>query len=207
MELLDVVIPSGSNANAQLPDPFMLNYYEQAQERIIWLDRMLDEDGIEIVKKILWWNMEDADRDLPVEERKPIRVMLVSPGGDIYVMLAIMDAIRMSKTPVYTCAVSLAASAACVILLAGSKRFAFPHAHGMWHSGSAGVSGSMEQVQSATKHLDVIEDQMQEFFLERTNVSPRTLKKYKDKDWYFSAKEMLDNGLIDRIVESVDEIL
>ena len=207
MELFDIAIPVGSNANAQLPDPFLLNYYEQAQERIIWLDHSLEEDGVEIVKKILWWNMEDEDQEIPVEKRKPIRMMLLSPGGDIYVMLAIMDAITMSKTPVYTCAVSLAASSACVILLSGHKRFAFPHAHGMWHSGSAGVSGSMEQVQSATKHLDVIEDQMQEFFLARTTVPARTLKKYKDKDWYMSAKEMLANGLIDKIVESVDEIL
>lgn len=207
MELVDIMIPSGCNANAQLPDPFLLNYYEQAQERIIWLDKAVEDDGIEIVKKILWWNAEDDDNDISVDKRKPIRFMIVSPGGDIYVMLAIMDAVLMSKTPVYTCAVSLAASAACAILIAGHKRFAFPHAHGMWHSGSAGVSGSMEQVQSATKHLDGIEEQMTDFFLERTNVTGRTLKKYKDKDWYMNAKEMLNNGLIDTIVGSIDEIL
>lgn len=207
MELVDIMIPSGCNANAQLPDPFLLNYYEQAQERIIWLDKAVEDDGIEIVKKILWWNAEDDDNDIPVDKRKPIRFMIVSPGGDIYVMLAIMDTVLMSKTPVYTCAVSLAASAACAILIAGHKRFAFPHAHGMWHSGSAGVSGSMEQVQSATKHLDGIEEQMADFLLERTNVTGRTLKKYKDKDWYMNAKEMLNNGLIDTIVSSIDEIL
>lgn len=207
MELMEVVVPAGSNANAQLPDPYMLNYYEHAQERIIWLDKEVEGDGIEIAKKIMYWNMEDDDKDLPEEARRPIRLMIVSPGGDIYTMLAIMDTIMMSKTPVYTCAVSLAASAACVILIAGHKRFSFPHAHGMWHSGSAGVSGSMEQVQSATRHLDGIEDQMTEFFLSRTKVSARTLKKYKDKDWYMTSKEMLDNGLIDHIVTSIDEIL
>lgn len=207
METIGVVLPTDSGANMKLPDPYLLNYYEQAEERVLWLDKEVDEDCIEIAKKIIYWNMRDDDMEISVDKRKPIRLMIVSPGGDVYTMLAIMDSVAMSKTPVYTCVVSLAASAAFAILLAGHKRFAFPHAHGMWHSGSAGISGSMEQVQSATKHLDGIEDQMTEFFLSRTKVPARVLKKYKDKDWYMTAKEMLENGVIDRIVGAVDEIL
>lgn len=207
MENIGVILPPESGANMKIPDPYLLNYYEQAEERVLWLDKEVDEDSVEIVKKILYWNMRDNDMNIPAEERKPIRLMIVSPGGDIYAMLAIMDTVLMSKTPVYTCVVSLAASAAFAILLAGHKRFAFPHSHGMWHSGSAGISGSMEQVQSATKHLDGIEDQMTEFFLDRTKVPSRVLKKYKDRDWYMTAREMLENGVINRIINTVDEIL
>ncbi len=207
MDVFELEIPKDVSATMRLPDPYLVSYYEQAENRTLWLDSELTDDGSEIVKKILRWNLEDADKEIPVEKRKPIRIMLLSPGGDTYVMLAIVDAIRMSKTPVYTCVVSLAASAACTILVAGHKRFAFPMSHGMWHSGSAGVSGSMEQVQSATKHLDVVEKQMQEFLLDRTQVDQKMLKKYKDKDWYLTASEMLDLGFIDRIVENLDEIL
>lgn len=206
MDFMDIVIPA-EVANCKLPDPTLVNYYEMAQERVLWLDCEVACDGTEIVKKIMWWNMADNDMNIPVEQRKPIKIMLLSPGGDIYVMLAIMDAIKLSKTPVWTCAVSLAASAACAILLAGHKRFCFPMSHAMWHSGSAGLSGSMEQVQSATKHLDGIEDQMSKFLLDRTNITSRLLKKQKDKDWYFNAEEMLSYGLVDCIVESFDEII
>lgn len=207
LENMNIEVPAGVGATMQLADPFLLNYYEQLDNRTLWLDRELRDDGVEIVKKILRWNFEDNDKGVPVEQRRPIKLFLLSPGGDIYQMLALVDAIRLSKTPVYTCAVSLAASAACAILLAGHKRFALPYAHAMWHSGSAGVSGPMNQVQDATKHLEVVEDQMTDFFLARTKVTARTLKKYKDRDWYMTAKEMLDNGLVDKIVESVDEII
>jgi len=207
MDVIDVVLPKEVSATMSLPDPYLVNYYEQLENRTLWLDREVDGEGAEIVKKIFRWNTEDNDRNIAVEDRVPIRVMLLSPGGDIYVMLAIMDAIRLSKTPVYTCVTSFAASAACAILIAGHKRFSLPFGHAMWHSGSAGLSGTMEQVQSATKHLDVIEDQLQTYFMERTNVDKKQLKKQKDKDWYMTAEEMLTLGLIDKIVESLDDIL
>lgn len=206
MDCMNLVIPP-ETANAKLPDPSLLNYYQMSEERVLWLDGEVTEYSTELVKKIMLWNMEDNDKDIPVEMRKPIKLMLLSPGGDIYVMLAIVDAIRLSKTPVWTCSVSFAASAACAILLAGHKRFCFPMSHAMWHSGSAGLAGSMEQVQSASKHLDCIEAQMSKFLLERAKISPRLLKKQKDKDWYFDAQEMLEYGIVDRIVESFDEII
>ncbi len=207
MDIFELDIPKDVSATMSLPDPCLLSYYEQAENRTLWLDHELAEDGSEIVKKIFRWNWEDEDRNIPVEQRQPIRIMLLSPGGDLYVMLAIVDAICLSKTPVHTCAVSLAASAACSILVAGHRRYAFPLAHGMWHSGSAGVAGSMEQVQSATKHLDIIDKGQQSFLMEHTSVDAKLLKKYKDKDWYLTAEEMLELGFIDKIVESLDEIL
>ena len=204
---IDIQMPESTGCNLQLPDPYLLSWYEQAENRTLWIDKELTEDGIEIAKKIMRWNLEDNDKGVPLEKRVPIRIMLASPGGELYTMLAITDAIVLSKTPVHTCAVSLAASAACTILISGHKRFAFPHAHGMWHSGSAGLSGSMEQVQSATKHLDGIEAQMQELFLSRTKVDSKKLKRMKDKDWYFTASEMLADGLVDEIVTDLTQIL
>ena len=122
-------------------------------------------------------------------------------------MLVVLDAILASKTPVYTVNMGLAASAACVILVAGHKRFTMPHAHALWHSGSGGLSGTMEQLQSATKHLDTVDDQMQALFLDRTKVELKAYKKQKDRDWYFTADQMLESGLVDVIVASIDEIL
>ena len=65
----------------------------------------------------------------------------------------------------------------------------------------------MEQLQSATKHFDTMDAQLQDLFLSKTKIDLKTYKKQKDKDWYFTADQMLDGGLVDVIVSSVNEIL
>lgn len=207
MEMYEIQIPAGSGANKQLPDPYLLNYYESIDNRILWLDADVGESTIEIAKKIIRWNADDEDASIPVENRTPIKLYIASGGGDAYEMLVVLDAILSSQTPVYTVNMGLAASAACVLLIAGHKRFAMPHSHALWHSGSGGLSGTMEQLQSATKHFDTMDAQLQELFLARTNIDIKTYKKQKEKDWYFTAEQMLEGGLVDYIVSSVNEIL
>lgn len=207
MDTFEIQIPAGSGANKQLPDPYLLNYYESVDNRILWIDSAVSEDTIEIAKKIVRWNSEDDDASIPVENRMPIKLYIASGGGDAYAMLVVLDAILSSQTPVYTVNMGLAASAACVLLIAGHKRFAMPHSHALWHSGSGGLSGTMEQLQSATKHFDTMDAQLQDLFLSKTKIDLKTYKKQKDKDWYFTADQMLDGGLVDVIVSSVNEIL
>lgn len=207
MDTFEIQLPAGSGANKQLPDPYLLNYYESVDNRILWIDSAVSEDTIEIAKKIVRWNSEDDDASIPVENRMPIKLYIASGGGDAYSMLVVLDAILSSQTPVYTVNMGLAASAACVLLIAGHKRFAMPHSHALWHSGSGGLSGTMEQLQSATKHFDTMDAQLQELFLDKTKIDVKTYKKQKDKDWYFTADQMLDGGLVDTIVSSVNEIL
>lgn len=207
METFEICIPNGSGANKQLPDPYLLNYYEASDNRILWLDTEVNEATVEIAKKIIKWNIDDQTAGIQADDRIPIRLYIASSGGDVYSMLVVLDAILTSTTPVYTVNMGLAASAACVLLVAGHKRFSMPHAHALWHSGSGGLSGTMEQLQSATQHLDTMELQLQEMFLDRTNIDLKTYKKRKNQDWYFTAQQMLDNGLIDKIVNDVNEII
>lgn len=207
MDTFEIQIPAGSGANKQLPDPYLLNYYESVDNRILWIDSAVSEDTIEIAKKIVRWNAEDDDASIPIENRMPIKLYIASGGGDAYAMLVVLDAILSSQTPVYTVNMGLAASAAYVLLIAGHKRFAMPHSHALWHSGSGGLSGTMEQLQSATKHFDTMDAQLQDLFLSKTKIDLKTYKKQKDKDWYFTADQMLDGGLVDVIVSSVNEIL
>ena len=207
MDTLEIKVPAGSGANMQLPDPYLLYYYESADNRILWLDSDVSETTVEIAKKIIYWNAQDDDASIADEKRTPIKLYIVSGGGDAYSMLVVLDAILSSRTPVYTVNMGLAASAACVLLIAGHKRFAMPHSHALWHSGSGGLSGTMEQLQSATKHFDTMDAQLQDLFLSKTKIDLKTYKKQKDKDWYFTADQMLDGGLVDVIVSSVNEIL
>lgn len=207
MDTFEIQLPAGSGANKQLPDPYLLNYYESVDNRILWIDSTVSEETIEIAKKIIRWNAEDSDASIPIENRSPIKLYIASGGGDAYAMLVVLDAILSSQTPVYTINMGLAASAACVLLIAGHKRFAMPHSHALWHSGSGGLSGTMEQLQSATKHFDTMDAQLQDLFLSKTKIDLKTYKKQKDKDWYFTADQMIDGGLVDIIVSSVNEIL
>lgn len=207
MDMFEIALPADTGCNMKLPDPYLLNYYEQLDNRILWLDRELSEDGIEIAKKIMMWNLEDSDKGIPPEQRQPIMLMLMSPGGDVYTMLSLIDTIRLSKTPVWTCAFGLAASAACMLLMSGHKRFCMPYSHAMWHAGSAGLEGTSGQVKDASKHLSVMEDQMRDLLFACTKVDKKKYKKVQDSDWYMTASEMVEWGFADKIVEDLSEIL
>lgn len=199
-EYLDVTLPDESGANLQLADPALVTYYQNVSERVLWLDSVVDENSLELTKKILIWNAEDERAGIPVSERQVIRLYIMSGGGLVYPMATLMDSILLSKTPVYTYNMGLAASAACVILVAGHKRFAMQHSHAMWHAGAAVLEGNMEQIQSASKHLDRMEDQMRDFLIGRSNIDLKLYKKYKDKDWYMDANEQLSLGIVDEII-------
>lgn len=202
---LDIHIPHGARI-AELPDPDLLNYYEQAERRTIWIDFGIDSSLTEVGKKILQWNHEDADHDILIERRTPIRLILFTSGGDAYAMWSLVDIIMMSQTPVYTY-MGVAFSAGCSLLIAGHKRFAFPHGTAMWHSGQAGLEGTVEEVKSASGHLASLEKQSQDFFLSRTKVDLKKYKKMKDATWYFTAQEALKYGLVDEILTSAEDVI
>lgn len=206
-DYLDIVIPSSalpadSPANLKLADPVLLNYYKAVDERVLWLDSTIDENTVELTKQIMIWNGEDSRSDILPKNRRPIHLYILSAGGSVYQMNALMDAILMSTTPVYTYNMGLAASAACVVFLCGEKRYAAPHSHAMWHSGAAGLEGTMEQIQSASKHFDRMEDQMRDFLISRTNVDLKLYRRYKDKDWYLDANEQIEYGFATDLISN-----
>ena len=120
MSNLLVGIPE-SVANLQLPDPDLRNLYLDEQDRIYRLNHELTECDLELINMILKCNKED--KGIPVEDRKPIKVYISSPGGDVVTLWSIIQAIQYSKTPVHTVNISYAYSAAAEILVAGQKRY------------------------------------------------------------------------------------
>lgn len=203
--VLDVNIPE-SIGNLKLPEPEVLNYYEQADRRTIWLDFEVSSSLTEIGKRILLWNYEDADHGIEKEKRDPIRLMIFSPGGDEYAMWHLIDTIQASETPIYTYNMGLAASAGCAIMLAGHKRYALEHSTFMWHSGSGGIEGTMSQVECAASHFKALEKFSHDYLMAKTKVDVKTYRRQKDKDWYITAQEALEYGFIDGIITSVADI-
>ena len=89
-----------SVANLQLPDPVLRDYYLDEQERTFWVTTQIDNSLLDLVKMIVKCNREDKGK--PVEDRKPIKVFIDSPGGDVLALWTTIKAIEISKTPVYT---------------------------------------------------------------------------------------------------------
>lgn len=191
-------------ANLQLPDPVLRDYYRDEEDRTFWLDDDIDASTLDLIKMIVRCNKED--KDTPVDDRKPIKIMIDSGGGEIQVMLAIIKAIKMSKTPVYTIVYCFAMSAAAQILAAGHKRYAFPGTCVMVHSGSAGMSGTMEQVESQKKYVEAIVKRANSEFVNCTKIDAKTLKRKGASDWYMDEDEALKFGIVDEIIQGYDDL-
>ena len=192
-------------SNLQLPDPGLRNYYNDESHRIIKLIDNIADDTIAVIYKIMRYNKEDIGKD--ISERQPIKIYIDTYGGSVSVMWSIVKAIKLSKTPVWTINVSNAMSAGAHILAAGHKRFALPGSTVLIHSGSCVYSGTAEQADQAKKYYDSITKQANELLLVDTKIDAKMLKKKAPFDWYLSAEEALQNGIIDKIVDDFDEII
>lgn len=188
-----------------LPDPSEITYYVLEKERKLYLDTEVDDSSLDIQKMILRWNMEDADK--PKEERKPIWLYILSPGGTITHMWAVCDAINLSVTPVYTVNVGVAASAASLIFISGHKRFMFPRATVLIHEGSAELSGDAIKVMDQSEAYRKSLKQMKEYILAKTNIPPKELNKKRANDWELSSEYCMKNGVCDVLVSSLEEVI
>ena len=191
-------------ANMQLPDPYLRDFYKYEEDRVFWIDSNVDDSTLDLVKMIIRCNKEDKGKT--ANARKPIRVMINSGGGDVQVELTVVNAIKLSKTPVYTINFCNAMSAAADILVSGHKRFALPGTVVMVHSGGYSVGGTVEQANSRQKYVDALIKKANDEFLSNTKINAKTLKKKGAFDWYMDENEALELGVIDAIITDFDEI-
>lgn len=196
-----VTIPE-SVENMQLPNPDLLTYYKDEQDRILWVEGEIGDGLFELSKLILRYNKED--KDLPVEQRKPIKIFINSNGGDLDSTLAFIGLVEISKTPIWTINACWAYSAAGLILMAGHKRFALPNTECLIHSGSGQLGGTFDQTTEQMKNYKILVDKMRDFILAKTKIDQKLFKKNSAKDWYIYTDEMLDYGIVDKIVDNLD---
>jgi ATP-dependent Clp protease protease subunit len=133
--------------------------------------------------------------------------MIDSPGGSVEVLGSIIGAIKISKTPVYTCCYCTAYSAAADLLACGHKRFAFPMTNVMFHMGSCMYQGSQNDVEKAKKFYDRMGKNIVDYVISRTKFDNKFLKKLKTDDMYLNEEEALNYGVIDAIVEDFEELM
>lgn len=192
-------------ANLKLPDPGLVDYYSDLQNRIYRLQGEVDDTLLNLITLIMKCNLED--KDIPVEDRVPIKVYINSNGGDAIIAWSVMQAIRTSKTPVWTIAFPYAYSAAADILTAGHKRFTIRGGQCMFHTGSGVYFGEQSTIESAKKHNDKLLKKMKDFTLENTKIPPRTYNAKASSDIWYDDEDMLKFGVVDRIIEDFTEIM
>ena len=203
-ELMQIAIPQ-SIENLQLPDPELVTYYRNLEDRVIWIDYGVDESILEVSKLIMYFNK--LDKDIPIEDRQPIKLLLYSYGGDGQACFSLLDIIALSKTPVWTINMGVAMSAGLLILLAGHKRFCLKNSTALAHSGSGGTQGSYESTEAQMKDYRHFVQMMREYIIEKTKIDQKLMNKKKSQEWYIYASEQVELGIVDKIIDDIDEIL
>lgn len=189
----------------KLPDPNLRDYYREEADRVVWVEGQIGTDTLEVVKKIMHYNKED--KNISIEERKPIKLYIDTIGGSVSVMLCLVNAIKVSKTPIWTINFCDALSAGAHILAAGHKRFAMPGSTVLIHSGSCAYSGTKEQAQSANAYYDSMTKKADEQLFNDTKIDKKVYNKKAPYDWYLDTDEALKYGIIDKVINDFDEIV
>lgn len=203
---LDVAIPQNVE-NLQLPDPSLLQFYRNYENRILWIDDEITTMTLEYAKMIMQWNFDDKKNNIPVEKRVPIKVIFFSPGGDLEVNNCLVDTIQLSKTPVIGVNVGMAASSGCFIYLACHNRYTFPTAEFLLHKGAGQFQGGYNEVVAAIMNYQRQIEELGNFVMSRTNIPQEIFDENFATDWYLSAKEAIEYGVAEKIIMSLDEIV
>jgi ATP-dependent Clp protease protease subunit len=166
------------------------------RERIIFLTEEVD-DGIAnaIVAYLLYLDSED--------QTKPIYLYINSPGGSVTAGMAIYDTMQYIKSEVVTICVGLAASMGSFLLAAGTqgKRLALPHSRIMIHQPSGGTRGQATDIQIEAEEILRIRSQLNQIYADNTGQALAKIEKDMDRDFFMSAQEAKEYGLIDRVIE------
>lgn len=142
------------------------------------------------------------------DPRSDISLYINSPGGSVTAGLAIYDTMRLIPNDVITLAMGLAGSMGQFLLCAGTagKRFSLPHAQVLMHQGSAGFGGTAADVEIYAEQLEKTGAMMIKLIAKHTGQPVDTVEQDSLRDRWFSAEEALDYGIIDHIVERLDDV-
>lgn len=202
-----LLFPDNGDPNLQLADPSLVRFYRNLENRIYWIDKEIGDDLLDLIEYILMWNRED--KDIPTEERKPIKLIINSPGGSLDISKSVIEIISISKTPIYTFALGTCASGASMIFLSGAKRYALPNTTFIFHKGGvSGMGGDFQQVQSFMKDYEQQINELIEYYKKKTSYPPELIEDKLNKgDWYVKANEALENGVINEVITDIDILL
>ncbi|HEY9867082.1 MAG TPA: ATP-dependent Clp protease proteolytic subunit [Candidatus Obscuribacterales bacterium] len=171
-------------------------YTRLGVERILFLGQeVTDSLANRIVAQMLYLDSEDSN--------KPIYLYINSPGGSVTAGMAIYDTMQYIKADVVTICVGLAASMGAFLLAAGTpgKRLALPHARIMIHQPLGGARGQATDIEIEAREILRIRSLLNDILVQRTGQTLAKIQKDTDRDYFLSAQEAKDYGLIDQVIE------
>ena len=172
-------------------------YSRLLKERIVFLAGPINDPvANSIIAQLLFLASKDPKRD--------IQIYINSPGGSVTAGLAIYDTMQYVKCPISTVCVGLAASMAATLLAAGShgKRFALPNSEILLHQVMGGVTGEAIEIEITAKQIVKIKDKLNKILAKHTAQPLERVEKDTDRDFYLSAEEAKQYGLIDEVIKT-----
>ena len=163
--------------------------------------------GDSVDSYIRFFNRQDDEDNIPIEEREPIKLFIDSPGGDLVSAFTIIDAIRLSKTPVWTINIGAAYSAGFFIYIAGHERYAYPLSSFLFHEGSVATGADAAKFRNFADFYKEQLETMKDIVLKLTSISEEQYELHLKDDWWINAEKALELGICDKIVNSIDEVL
>jgi len=186
------IIMEGSNVEE-------LFYLRDLEQRKLFLNEEIRPDTVEdVVRHIMQFNKEDAG--IPAEERKPIILYVTSDGGCVDSGFKLIDAIEVSKTPVYTVNPGWQYSMAFLIGISGHKRYSFKNAKFLMHDGSSFVYNSSMKAQDQMLFQRKIDDKVKEYVMQHTNITSEVYDAKMRTEWYMFSDEAKEMGVTDYII-------
>ena len=171
-------------------------YSRLLKERIIFIGTPIDDHiSSLVIAQLLFLQSEDPNKD--------INLYINSPGGSVSAGLAIYDTMQFVQPDIVTIAMGMAASMAQVLLCAGAKgkRYALPNSRILMHQPMGGTQGQATDIEIYTKEMLRIRQNLFDIIGTHTGKDSDTIKKDADRDYYMSAQEALDYGIIDKVME------
>ncbi|WP_404427191.1 ATP-dependent Clp endopeptidase proteolytic subunit ClpP [Ureibacillus chungkukjangi] len=175
-------------------------YSRLLKDRIILLGSAIDDNvANSIVAQLLFLAAEDPDKD--------ISLYINSPGGSITAGMAIYDTMQFIKPQVSTICIGMAASMGAFLLAAGEpgKRFALPNAEVMIHQPLGGAQGQATEIEIAAKRILFLRDKLNQILSDRTGQPIERISKDTDRDNFMTAENAKEYGLIDQIINRVED--
>ncbi len=170
-------------------------YSRLLKDRIIFIGTPIDDNVANLViAQMLFLQMVDVDKEMSI--------YINSPGGSVTAGLAIYDTMQFVKPDVATYCVGQATSMGALLLCAGKKgkRFALPNSRVMIHQPWGGIQGAAEDISRHAKEILKLRDRIDAIFSLHTHQSLDKIKKDTDRDFFMSAEEAKEYGLVDEVI-------
>jgi ATP-dependent Clp protease protease subunit len=192
----NLVIPSVIEQTSR-GERFFDIYSRLLNERIIFLGTPIDDQVANlIVAQLIHLESEDPDKD--------INLYINSPGGSVYAGLAIYDTMRFIRPDVATYCIGIAMSMGALLLAAGTegKRIALPNSKILIHQVSGGFQGQGTDIEIQARETINLKRRLEEIIAEHTNQPMEKVSKDMERDYYMTADEAKDYGIVDMVVRS-----